>query len=152
MVCCDTVRFGMVSANALLSFDPYVTRLSGCWTRDLYRGCNVLFGLLPLLYTRNGTLPLYVMWVSLEYVSLDLLRYCSSLTVSVDASLSFDPYVTRLRLLPLPYIRRCAAAACGSRLSTSRWIYCDTVRSRTVSADVRRSFLVAGREVEPLWN
>ena len=60
-------------------------------------------------------------------------------TVSADARRSFDPSVTRHILLPLLHTRRYAAAACGSRSSTSRLICCDTAGPRTFSANARLS-------------
>ena len=55
------------------------------------------------------------------YVSLDSLDTVRSGSVSADALLSFDPSLTRLKLLLLLYTQRYAAAAGGSRSSTLVW-------------------------------
>ena len=118
----DNVANKTRSTLRSLSFDPSDTRHT----------------LLPLLYTRR-----YAANTRGSRSSMPRLTRCGTVrsgTVSADAPLSFGPYVIRLRLLLLLYTRRHAAAACGSRSSTSRVICYDTGRSRTVSADARRSF------------
>ena len=78
--------------------------------------------------------------VSLDYVSLGSIRRCQSVTVSAGALLSFASSVIRLILRPLRWTRWYAAAAYGSRLTTSRLVCFRRCQSVMVSAGAQPSF------------
>ena len=117
----DTVQSRMGSTAARRSFfDPPVTR-------------HIL---LPLLYTRRHAAA-----VCGSRSSPPRLTCCDTVRsgmISANALLSFDPYITRLRLLLLRWTQWYVAAAYGARSGTSRLTRCGTVLSGTVSTDTRR--------------
>ena len=113
LICGDTFRLETVSANVLPSFDPSVTRLR----------------LMPLRYTQRYAAD--ARGSRSRFLRLICRGTIRSGTVYADARRPFDPSVTRRILLPLLHMRRYAAAACGSRSSTSRLTCGDTILKTT---------------------